>query len=333
MSSEKWSSARILRMSGNYWATCVLHTAVELDLFTRIGQGRVDGPALARQINAPEDGMIRLLDAVVAMGLLNKDRYGYTNTEAASTWLDARSPHYLGFIIQHHHHLMPLWARLPDTLRSGKPGADPDRKRGPKERQAFLMGMFNLAMELAPAIVPAVDLSACKTLLDLGGGPGTYAIEFCRHYPNLTATVMDLSTTRLFAEETIRRMGMADRITFVDGNFLTEEIPGKFDAVWMSHILHGDSPEDCHKIVKKAAGCLNPGGMAVIHEFVLADTLDRPLFPALFSLNMLLMTQGGRSYSESQLAAMLTDAGLYDVGRIPCPESENTGLVKGVKPA
>ncbi|MDL2322124.1 acetylserotonin O-methyltransferase, partial [Desulfosarcina sp. OttesenSCG-928-B08] len=310
MTTAPWTPARILQMSDAYWAACALHTAVELDLFTRISQGRVDGSALARQLNAPEDGVIRLLDAVTAMGLLNKDRYGYTNTEAADRYLSVRSPRYLGFIIQHHHHLMPLWARLPEAIRSGKPCADPDRKQDRKQRQAFLMGMFNLAMELAPTLVPAVDLSGCRTLLDLGGGPGTYAIQFCRHYPNLSATVMDLSTTRLFAEETISRMGMADRITFVDGNFLTDDIPGKFDAVWMSHILHGDSVEDCRNIVRKAADCLNPGGIAIIHEFVLEDTLDRPLFPALFSLNMLLMTQGGRSYSVSQLSAMLTEAGL-----------------------
>jgi hypothetical protein len=333
MNPQPWNPGSILKVSGGYWQTSVLHTAVELDLFTRLGDRRLDAAGLARQINAPEDAMARLLDAATAMGLLAKDARGYTNTPSSRTYLCADSDQYLGFIIRHHHHLMASWARLPEAVASGKPVRQPGRTRSYKEREAFLMGMFNLAMQLAPGMVPKVDLSGRRKLLDLGGGPGTYAIHFCRHNPELTATVMDLPTTRPFAEETIGRMGMAQRVAFVSGDYHQDDITGSYDAVWMSHILHSESEEACRLILRKAFACLNPGGVAVIHDFILDDTLDNPLFPALFSLNMLLATENGRSYSHGQLAGLLGTAGFVDIRRIDFTGSDDSGIIQGVKPA
>lgn len=333
MNQPEWTPERILQTSGGYWAACALHSAVALDLFTQVGDGRIDGPALAGRIHASVDAACRLADAVTAMGLLTKNALGYANTPAGRTYLCTDSDRYIGYIIRHHHHLMASWARLPEAVRSGEPVRLPVREKGPEQREAFLMGMFNLAMQLAPSLVPAVDLSGCRTLLDLGGGPGTYAIHFCRRYPELAATVMDLPTTRPFAEKTVREMGMQGRVGFVSGDYLEDRIPGAYDAVWMSHILHGESPEECQRIVDKAAGCLNPGGTAVIHEFILADALDGPLFPALFSLNMLLGTDGGRAYSQGQLSGMLQSAGFEDIERLDFTGPNDSGLIRGMKPA
>ena len=171
------------------------------------------------------------LDAMVAVGLLTKDGRGYANTDASREYLCADSERYLGYIIRHHHHLVGSWARLPEAVRTGKPIRLPVREKGRQEREAFLMGMFNLAMQLAPRLVPVIDLEGCRTLLDLGGGPGTYAIHFCRRYPDLKATVLDLATTQPFAEKTIRKMGLAERVGFVPGDYVQGDIPGGFDAV------------------------------------------------------------------------------------------------------
>jgi hypothetical protein len=125
---------------------------------------------------------------------------------------------------------------------------------------------------------------------------------------------------------------MEDRVSFVPGDYLQDDIPGRFDAVWMSHILHGESAAGCGRIIDKAVRCLNPGGVAVVHEFILDDTGDKPLFPALFSLNMLLATEGGRAYTQSQLAGMLEKAGLVDVRRLDFTGPNDSGLLQGVKP-
>ncbi len=332
MEQVEWTAQRIMQTSGAYWSTCALHAAVELDLFSLIGDRCVSGADVARQLDAPPDAVERLLDAMAALGLLAKGERGYANTKASRRHLCSDSEHYLGYIIRHHYHLVGSWARLPEAIRSGRPIRRPVRENGEREREAFLMGMYNLAMQLAPRLAAVVDLNRCRRLLDLGGGPGTYAIHFCRRYSQLTATVMDLPTTRPFAEKTIRRMGMQARIDFVAGDYLQDDLPTGFDAVWMSHILHGESASACRKMIGKAFESLEPGGMAVIHEFILSDGLDGPLFPALFSLNMLLGTDGGRAYSQVQLEEMLIAAGFENVVRMDFVGPNDSGLIRGQKP-
>jgi SAM-dependent methyltransferase len=178
-------------------------------------------------------------------------------------------------------------------------------------------------------VADAIDLGSRSRCLDLGGGPGTYAIHFCLKNPGLTATVFDLPTTRPFAEQTIARFGLSDRIAFADGNYLDDEIPGRYDVAWLSHILHAEGFDDCLKIIRKAVSALQPGGIVIIHEFILNDAMDGPLFPALFSLNMLQGTEAGRAYSERQLTGMLTAAGVHDVRRVPIQTPNDSGILVG----
>jgi SAM-dependent methyltransferase len=229
----------------------------------------------------------------------------------------------------HHHHLLEAWSKLDQALISDQPQRDRSSYSQEEWRESFLMGMFNLAMGLAPKIVPVIDVSGRQHLLDLGGGPGTYAIHFCLNNENLRATVYDLPTTRPFAEQTIRRFKLADRISFMDGNYLRDPIKGRFDVAWLSHILHGEGPEDCRMIIQKAVDALTPGGMIIIHEFILNNSMDGPLFPALFSLNMLLGTESGQSYSEAQLTDMLAVAGAGDIRRIPIESPNDSGIIVG----
>jgi predicted O-methyltransferase YrrM len=128
----------------------------------------------------------------------------------------------------------------------------------------------------------------------------------------MQATVYDLPTSRSFAEETIVRFGLQERVDFVGGDFLQQRVTGSYDVVWLSHILHGEGPQEARTILDIAASVLEPGGLLLIHEFILDDDASGPLFPALFSLNMLLGTHAGRSYSCEQLFEMLRDTGFKD---------------------
>jgi hypothetical protein len=151
----------------------------------------------------------------------------------------------LGNIILHHHHLVESWSRLDQGVQSGGPVRERSTFSDEECRESFLMGMFNMAMNMAPMLVPKINISSRRHLLDLGGGPGTCAIHFCRHNPQLNATVFDLPTSRPFAEKTIKRFDLSDRIDFRGGNYLKDDIEGRFDAAWLSHILHGEGPEEC----------------------------------------------------------------------------------------
>lgn len=329
MGSPELHPGKLLELSGSYWQTCTLHGGVKLDLFTTIGEFSLAADAVAEKIGAPARSLAMLLDALCAMGLLKKEDEKYRNTQLSSTFLSKSSPKYIGFMIMHHHHMVESWSRLDEAVMSGKPVRTKISFEEDDRRESFLMGMFNIAMATAPTLVPTLDISGRKQLLDLGGGPGTYAIQFCLHNPDLKCVVFDLPTTRPFAEKTIERFGQQNRISFQDGDFLKDPIRGEYDVVWISQILHGDSPSDCKRIIKKAASVLQPGGMIIIHDFILNNKKDAPLFPALFSLNMLLGTDGGQAYSEKEIMEMLKEAGFSNLSRTPYKGPMESGLIIG----
>ncbi len=329
MSSQEWNPGKLLEISGGYWKTCTLHAGVKLDVFTIIGQNELTAAEVAEKLNGVMDGVERLLNALAGMKLLFKNGEKFKNTDGSKAFLSKESPGYIGYMIMHHHHLMESWNRLDESVISGKPIRQRIPVSDEQWRESFLMGMYNLAMDLAPKLVSEIDLTAKHRLLDLGGGPGTYAIHFCLYNPQLNATVYDLPTTRPFAEKTISGFGLSDRIDFQEGDYTKAGIEGKFDVVWLSHILHGESPSTCRDIIQKAVNALEPGGMIIIHEFILNDSMDGPEFPALFSMNMLLGTEGGRSYSESQLNEMLSEAGVKNIRRVFVKTPNDSGIITG----
>ncbi len=329
MAVREWNPGELLEISGFFWKTCVLHTAVKMDLFSSIGDRELTAGEVALKVDGAAKGVERLLNALVAMGLLNKKDHRYVNIPSGRALLAKDSPGYLGHIIMHHHHLLESWSKLDQAVKTGQPQRSRSSFSNEEWRESFLMGMFNMAMGLAPRIVPVIDVSDRKHLLDLGGGPGTYAIHFCRNNERLRATVYDLPTTRPFAERTIQQFKLADRIHFMDGNYLEDPVAGRYDVAWLSHILHGEGPEDCRMIIQKAVDALEPGGMIIIHEFILNNSMDGPLFPALFSLNMLLGTESGQSYSEAQIVDMLAAAGARDIRRIAITSPNDSGIIIG----
>lgn len=330
--SKEWNPGQLLELSGGYWQTCALHAGVVLDLFTALGDERLTARGLAVRIGADPRALAMLLNALVAMGLLAKYDDRYANVPAGAVYLSRDSDRYLGHIIKHHSHLMESWARLAEAVRTGGPLRESAAHASEEWRESFLMGMFNLASQLAPVLVPQIDLGGRRRLLDLGGGPGTYAIHFCKANPQLTAVVYDLPTTRPFAEKTIARFGLQDRISFADGDFLRDGIEGTYDVAWLSHILHGEGPAGCARILERAAAALEPGGLLLVHEFILDDDEAGPLFPALFSLNMLLGTEDGQAYSGARIAAMLEAAGLRDPRRFPLDLPGPSGVIAASKP-
>jgi ubiquinone/menaquinone biosynthesis C-methylase UbiE len=331
MAEPVWHPGKILELSGSYWQACTLHTGVKLDLFTLIGDGVMTPDQLARRAAADVRGIKLLLNALSAMGLINKTGDSYANTAAAVEFLDRNSKSYIGHMIMHHHYLVAPWAQMDLAVRTGQPVGrrEGDRHEENLRREAFLMGMYNIASQQAPQIASEIDLGNRKRVLDLGGGPGTYAINFCRRNPKLTAVIYDLPATRPYAEKTVARHGLADRISFCSGNYIEEEIPGRYDVVWLSHILHSEGSDTCEKILSKAVNTLESGGMLLIHDFFLWDTMDGPLFPALFALNMLQATSEGQTYSEAHVKQMLQNAGLSDIKRLTYAGPTQSGIIVG----
>ncbi|HIJ36270.1 MAG TPA: methyltransferase [Deltaproteobacteria bacterium] len=331
MARNEWNAGALLGLSGSYWETCTLHAAVKLDLFSSIEEGNSRSEQITERSGLHLRGVTTLLNALAAMGLLVKSGEVYANVEASRSLLVKSSPRYLGHMIMHHHHLVEAWSRLDQSVRSGNP-VGKNVTENEAGRESFLMGMFNLAMGIAPLIAKEIDLTGRKHLLDLGGGPGTYAIHFCLENPTLKATIADLSTTRPFAEKTVGRFNLSDRIDFVPSNYLEDDLEGQYDVAWLSHILHGEGPDGCRTIIEKAASVLEKGGNLFVHDFILDDNSDGPLFPAIFSLNMLVNTKKGRSYTENQIKTMLIEAGLHAIERLSYRGPNESGILVARKP-
>ncbi len=192
------------------------------------------------------------------------------------------------------------------------------------------MGMFNLAMGVAPGLASQIDLRGRQLLLDLGGGPGTYAIHFCLANPELEAVIYDRQTTEPFASQTIEKFNLPERISFAGGDFNIDPISGgPYDVAWLSHILHSNGPDDCQTLIDKTVAAMKPGGLIMVHEFILDNSKDAPEFPALFSLNMLIKNPG-RSYSEEEIAAMFENAGVSDIHRHPFRGPNDSSILCGI---
>ena len=325
-----WHPGELLSTSSAYWRGCTLQAGVRLKVFSALAGGRHSAETVAETISGEARATGLLLDALAAMGLLSKQGDRYENSTESERLLVESSPEYMGYIILHHHHLVDGWAQLDSAVESGGPvqrrsyGAD-------IERESFIMGMFNLSMQIAPQIAAQVDLNGKKRLLDLGGGPGTHAIHFCMKNPDLQALIFDRATTEPFARQTVARFGLSERIDFAGGDFMTDPIPdGQYDVAWLSHILHSNTIEQCYLIIEKCVAAMSSGGVILIHDFVLDNSKDGPEFPALFSLNMLLSGNGGRSYSQREIYDMLESAGVKQLQHHPFRAKNDSSIILGV---
>ncbi len=326
-----WNPGRLMQVSGAYWQGCALQAAVRLDLLTCLSGGPLDVDAIAGKTGADKDGVTRLLEAMVAMGLVEKRQGLYANGQAAERWLVKDSPDYMGYMILHHYQLLQSWCLLDKAVTEGRPqGPDLDFD-DPQWRENFLMGMFNIGMQTAPLVAGTLELDGRRRLLDLGGGPGTYAIFFCKENKGLEADVFDLPTTESFARRTIERFGMQARIGFVAGDYTSQDLPAGYDVVWISHILHSMGEDECQRLLAKVHGALLTGGLVAVHDFILNDQAPGPLFAALFSLNMLLRTGRGRSYRQAEIGHMLRQAGFRDIRRLEFAGPNDSGIMVAFK--
>ncbi len=324
---NEWTAVKLLEVTGAYWQGCAIMAAVELDLFNLLNNAPDNVAGLARRVDADPRALGMLLRALAALQLLDQQGDRYVCTPAAESLLVAESPENLANIVSHQHHLLESWGRLHVAVRSGKPVRQRSSFAEETWRESFLLGMQNLANLIAPQLVPLIDIGSRLRMLDLGGGPGTWALHFCRHNPDLQAQIVDLPTSREFAERAIKKAGMTSRITFHGADFNHDQLPGDQDLVWMSHILHGEGPANCRALVAKAAATLKADGLLVIHEFILDDKGPGPLYPALFALNMLLGTEDGAAYREAELRDWLSSAGLGKVTRLELPPQSRSGVL------
>lgn len=291
----------------------VLIAAIELDLFTAIGTGIWAIPDLAREMKVSERGLSILCRNLTMAGLLKQQGKTYRNSRLSATALNAYHPDYRGdylkLIVSH----WIDWGHLLDSVKSGLP-LDHDEPEEPGYRRRFTWAMHHRTSEMAPKIAAQIDLRGARTLLDLGGGPGTYAMAFLAKNPQLHATVCDRPAALDVAKEIASTHRVCARLSYLPLDILAEAIPGTYDVIWYSNVLHIYSPEDNQSLFRRALASLNPGGRLLIQDAFLHDREGvLPEEASLFAVSMLLFTERGNTYPAAEVKVWLTDSGFVKI--------------------
>jgi len=309
----------LLRLVHGFQAAKVFLLAVEHDFFTPLEKGcSAEELAAQRSLDARATGL--LLNALAALGVLDKRDGVYHNGSAASRWL-VHGASYRGHIFKHIHHCWDAWHHLGEVLREGKPReAVEDQALGGDEvhTRNFIRGMDDVTRELAPEVVAGLDLAGVRVLLDVGGGPARYARAFLERHPLLEeVSVFDLPGALEVARDNLLEFPGAGKVKLVPGDFTRDPLGEGVDLVWISQVLHSLGEPACRELLAKARACLNPGGRVLVHEFLLDDDCAGPPQATLFAVHMLAMTAGGRAYSGAEIGGWLRELGFSDVAVHP----------------
>jgi len=257
-----------------------------------------------------------LLNALVALKLLRKENKIFRNTPLSARFFADASPDSARKALLHTANIWRPWSNLTASVLAGTPAP---RTGDGEWANTFIAAMDRNARERSQAVVNTVGAEGVRRILDLGGGSAAYSIAFARANSSVTAEVLDLADVIPLTQKYIRKAGFADRIHARAGDMLVDPLGDGFDLVLLSAICHMFSPEENRALYQRAHAALAPGGRLLVQDFILEPEKTAPRFAALFSLNMLVGTRGGSSYSEPDYAAWLTAAGFRDIRRVRLP--------------
>jgi len=297
----------------------ILLSAVELDLFTPVGGGATAAAvAEARQTDLRATEIV--LNALAAMGLLEKERASYRCGPAAARFLVRGAPDDASTGLRHQLNLWNTWSQLSECLRTGQPGRQLAMgDRGDDWTIPFIAAMHRNASSRAPQILQAVGAAGVRRMLDVGGGSGAYAIAFAAANPELRAEIFDLETVVPIAQSHVAQAGLTGRVGTRVGDLRRDALGSGYDLVLLSAICHMLGPEENQDLFGRARAALAPGGRLVVQDFILNEEKTAPGVGAIFAVNMLVGTPGGATYSEAEYAGWLGQAGLGGVRRVKLP--------------
>lgn len=301
---------RLEQLASGYRASQLLFTAVRLGLFESLGRRSMPVAQLAAKLAANPRAVRILCDALLSLGLLDKTGERYANAALAREYLLARAPKSQVALLRHNAQLYDRWGRLGDVVKTGRPFP---RESDPR---AFAQAMASSAVHGARETAAAVDMSQVRTMLDIGGGPGIYAIELARKQPKLRAVVFDSRPTLEVAKANIARAGLGRRIAVKAGDAFRDDLGSDYDLILLSNVVHVYSDAENRCLLARAAAALAPGGRVCVKDFLFNPGRRGPEHAALFAINMLVNTDRGDCYTLAEIRQWLKAAGLSYAGQI-----------------
>jgi 8-O-methyltransferase len=325
----------VLQVAEKVFDAAVLFALFELGVFRLLVDGPRSGDDLHREVGGDAESLRGLLDAAVALGILSRAEEGYAADEALRDCLGREAaPAYLGEWVAFLHALAGPLVRVAETVRTGRPagttleGAGEDgvaARRLTRAMDAYARGR---GLELADHL----DWSDTRTLLDLGCGPGTYALAIAERYPAIRATLLDLPGPIAEARRIAAARGQAGALHFLAADALAWVPEHGYDTVLVSNLLHMLGPPRARALLGRCYAMVNPGGRIIVQAQYLNDDRTSPRWATLLNLILRVATPDGRNHSVGETAEWLRGAGFTGVEHLRLSLLNVNSVLIGLRP-
>jgi len=325
MSADTLAPDRLSRLGFGFRESKTLLSAVELGVFTALGEGPLDLAELSRRSGVHSRGARDFFDALVSLQLLTRDAQGrYANTPQCAQYLDRAKPGYIGGELEFANaRQFGPWEKLTEALRTGTPQSG---ARGAKNYAAYYADrqvLENVAKGMSGGTLPVAErLAECfpwrdhNSLIDMGTAQGCLPVRIALAHPHMTGGGFDLPPLRDLFESYVAQHGLSDRLRFFAGDFFTDPLP-RADVLVMGRVLHNwDLPAKI-ALLRKAYDSLPAGGALVVYERLIDDERRTNTAGFMASLNMLVMTTGGFDFSGADCKAWMAEVGFQHIEITP----------------
>ena len=325
---QAWTAEDILALGRSYQGAAVLAAAADLDLFSALSAAPLTAAELARTLQCDLRALTILLDALVALRLLQKADGKYALPLGVKALLTPDGAQSILAMAQHQGHCLRNWAQLGRVVKTGRPADCTPGVRGEAgDQEAFIGAMHNISAPNADQVIRAVQPMQFRHLLDIGGGSGTWTIAFLRACPSAQATLFDLPHVIPMAQWRLAAAGLEQRVKLVAGDFAIDALPPGADLAWVSAIVHQNTRAQNRALFTAVFEALTPGGRIAIRDILMEEDRTRPVAGALFAVNMLVATEGGGTFTLAELREDLVAAGFAEVALMRQDDAMNAIVV------
>lgn len=326
-------ATRVATLIRGFYGSAAVFAASEVGIFGELTRVRAsDAAGIADALGLNLKGTTLLLDACVALGLLEKEGLSYRNSLEAETYLVPGGPGELFDLIQAGRDAYSLWTSLPDFVRSGAPiDCRSVRDLDSESLAAHLVHLHARSLVLGRPIIRRLDLHGRRTLLEVGGAAGAYSVLATQEFPQLHCTVVDRPEVVKVAAAFIAQKGASSRVSTLAGDYYSMSFPPGNDIVLLFGVMQ-QAPSPAN-LIREAAESLNPGGVVYVMDVMTDESRTMPPFSALLALHVALTSQRGRVFSHVDLQNWMQAAGLCGFAAEALPRPLPEWLTHGRKPA
>jgi hypothetical protein len=305
---------QILELMRAYQVPCVLAAAADLDLFEKLAPAPRTAAEVATAASCDLRAVTILLDALAAVRVIVKKDEHYSISPELVPFLCEAFPQSVIAMIRHQANCLRRWSRLPWIVQTGKPDyPGPSINGEDADNASFIEAMNVVSRDVADKLIQEIHPGGMHCVLDLGGASGSWTLAWLKAEPKSRAIIFDLPHVIPMARERFSTSPFADRVEMRAGDFYTDDLPKGADLAWVSAIIHQNSPDQNRALYRRIAAALEPNGWIYIRDIVMESSGTAPVAGALFSVNMLSGTQGGKCYSWTEIQEDLLSAGFTDV--------------------